>query len=74
MDTDGNRWLKFRSGSEVRGPQEALTDEFAEKLGYVFALWLAERLEKDPKALALYGIMLFMHDYEYATGNYSVKD
>ena len=53
MDTDGNRWLKFRSGSEVRGPQEALTDEFAEKLGYVFALWLAERLEKDPKALVL---------------------
>ncbi len=53
MDTDGNRWLKFRSGSEIRGPQEALTDDFAQRLGYVFSLWLAEKLGKDPKALVL---------------------
>ena len=53
MDTETSRWLKFRSGSHIRGPQEALTDEFARKLGYAFAMWLGEALEKDPKALAL---------------------
>ncbi len=53
MDTDSTRWLKLRSGSEIRGPQEALTDEFAQKLGYTFSLWLAEKLDKDPKALEL---------------------
>ncbi len=53
MGTDSKRWLKFRSGSEVRGPQEALTDDFARKLGYTFSMWLAEALGKDPKALVL---------------------
>ena len=53
MDTDSTRWLKFRSGSEIRGPQDALTDDFAQKLGCAFALWLAERLGREPQALAL---------------------
>ena len=53
MDTDSTRWLKLRSGSEIRGPQQQLTDERAEKLGYAFACWLAERLGRTPDAVAL---------------------
>jgi len=53
MDTDSTRWLKLRSGSEIRGPQQQLTDERAEKLGYAFACWLAERRGRTPDAVAL---------------------
>ena len=43
MDTDSTRWLKLRSGSEIRGPEGLLTDDVAQKVGYAFACWLAER-------------------------------
>jgi phosphomannomutase len=45
--------LKLRSGSEIRGPQQQLTDERAEKLGYAFACWLAERRGRTPDAIVL---------------------
>ena len=53
MDTDSTRWLKLRSGSDIRGPEQQLTDERAEKLGYAFACWLAQRLGRTPDAVAL---------------------
>ena len=53
MDSDSARWLKLRSGSEIRGPQQQLTDERAEKLGYAFACWLAERRGTTPDAIVL---------------------
>ena len=53
MDTDSTRWLKLKSGSEIRGPEQQLTDALAEKLGYALACWLAERLDTTPDALML---------------------
>ncbi len=53
MDTDSTRWSKFRSGSEVRGPEALLTDARVEKLGYAFACELARREGKTPDALRL---------------------
>ena len=46
-------WLKFKSGTSVRGSVEALTDEFANKVGYSFALWLAAQLETTPDRLVI---------------------
>ena len=40
---DSNDWHKLRSGSDIRGDADRLTDEFAEKIGYVFAQWVAKR-------------------------------
>lgn len=53
MDSDSTRWLKLRSGSEIRGPEGLLTDERASKLGYAFACWLAEREGLAPEALKI---------------------
>ena len=53
MDSDSTIWLKLRSGSEIRGPEPQLTDEIAQKLGYAFACWLAERRGRTPDALVL---------------------
>lgn len=53
MDSDSKRWLKLRSGSEIRGPEQLLTDDRAEKIGFAFACWLAERLGRTPDALVL---------------------
>ena len=53
MDIDSRRWLKLRSGSEIRGPERLLTDGRVEKLGYAFACWLAERDDTTPDALKL---------------------
>lgn len=53
MDTDSTRWLKLRSGSEIRGPEGLLTDDVAQKVGYAFACWLAERDGTTPDALKL---------------------
>ena len=43
MSSNLNEWLKLRSGSDIRANADQLTDEFAEKIGYVFAQWLARR-------------------------------
>lgn len=37
-------WRKLLSGTGIRGADEELTDEFAAKFGYAYALWLAKRL------------------------------
>ncbi len=43
MDSKLTSWLKLKSGSDIRGSASQLTDEFAEKMGYVFAQWVARR-------------------------------
>ena len=42
MDSNAD-WHKLRSGSDILGDADRLTDEFAEKIGYVFAQWVARR-------------------------------
>ncbi len=56
MSSDSNSthsWQKFKSGSEIRGNANLLTDGFAERIGYVFAHWLAERLSTTPDKLKI---------------------
>ena len=54
MSSDSNRgWLKFKRGTEIRSDAALLTDVFAERIGYVFAQWLAERLSTTPDKLTL---------------------
>lgn len=53
MSTDSTQWLKLRSGSDIRGPEEMLTDEFATKTGYAFACWLAQRIGTAPEHLKI---------------------
>ena len=45
MDTDSTKWLKLRSGSDIRSRAEALTDAVCERIGYAFACMLAQRLK-----------------------------
>ena len=53
MSTDSTKWLKLKSGSEIRGPEEMLTNEFATRVGYVFAIWLAEKIGTTPDRLKI---------------------
>ena len=53
MDTDTTRWLKLRSGSDIRTRAEALTDEICERIGYAFACMLAQRLRTTPDRLLI---------------------
>ena len=53
MDTDSTRWLKLRSGSDIRGPEDRLTDEVVSRIGYAFASWLAARRRTTPDALKI---------------------
>lgn len=46
-------WQRFKSGSEIRGSAENLTDAFAERIGYVFAHWLAEKMSLTPDKLKI---------------------
>lgn len=43
----------FLSGSVIRASEERITDEFARKLGYSFALWLSDKLRTTPDALTV---------------------
>ncbi len=43
MNSKLNDWLKLRSGTDIRANADQLTDEFAEKIGYVFAQWVARK-------------------------------
>ena len=43
MRSNLSDWLKLRSGSDIRGNAEQLTDDFAERIGYVFARWVARK-------------------------------
>ncbi len=56
MSSDSNSthsWQKFKSGSEIRGNAQLLTDTFAERIGYEFAHWLAEKLVTTPDKLRI---------------------
>jgi len=46
--TSIHSWQKFRSGTDIRGTADLLTDDFAAKIGYVFAHWLAEKIGTTP--------------------------
>lgn len=43
-------WVR---GWVLRAPSDELTDDFTQKLGYTFALWLAERLHTDTDKLCV---------------------
>ena len=53
MSSDSTKWLKLKSGSDIRGPEELLTDEFSTKLGFAFACWLAEQRRLSPAQLKI---------------------
>lgn len=53
MDTDSTKWLKLRSGSDIRSRDAALTDDVCERIGYAFACMLAERLGTTPDKLVI---------------------
>lgn len=53
MEIDSTKWLKLKSGSDIRGPEAQLTDGMVERIGYAFALELAERLETTPDRLKI---------------------
>lgn len=46
-------WRKFLSGTDIRGNEIELTDEFASKFGYAAALWMARKLDKTPDTLTV---------------------
>jgi phosphomannomutase len=46
-------WRKLRSGTDVIGTGDQLTDEFAAKLGYAFALYLARQANVTPDGLVI---------------------
>ena len=56
MSSDSNSthsWHKLKSGSEIRGDAALLTDDFAQRIGYAFAQWLADRLSTTSDKLAI---------------------
>ena len=53
MDNDSTKWLRLRSGSDIRGPEDQLTDEVAMKLGFAFAQKLAHKLDTTPDQLKI---------------------
>ena len=53
MSSDSTKWLKLKSGSDIRGPEELLTDEFAARIGYAYACWLAQRTGTTPDHLKI---------------------
>ena len=46
-------WLKWIGGPEIRADAAQLTDDFARRMGYVFAQWLAERMGTTPDKLVV---------------------
>lgn len=53
MDTDSTKWLKLRSGSDIRSREQTLTDAVCERIGFAFAYMLAERLKTTPDKLVI---------------------
>ena len=53
MDIDSTRWLKLRSGSDIRAEAAKLSDAACEKIGYAFACMLAQQLRTTPDALTI---------------------
>ncbi len=50
MTPDGRSLL---NGTDLRGSEEGLTDDFATRFGYAFALWLAKQRETTPDKLTV---------------------
>lgn len=53
MTSDPCTWPRLKSGSSIRGDEALLTDDFAKKLGYAFAVWLAARQGTTPDRLTI---------------------
>ncbi|MBR1560065.1 MAG: hypothetical protein IJ646_07470 [Clostridia bacterium] len=53
MDIDSTRWLKLRSGSDIRSRENDLTDEICARVGYAYARMLADRLRTTPDTLTV---------------------
>ena len=53
MDNDSMKWLKLKSGSDIRCREEQLTDDVCARIGYAFACMLAERLKTTPDKLRI---------------------
>ena len=53
MDTDSTKWLKLKSGSDVRARTELLNDEVCLRIGYAFAGMLAEALNTTTDRLTI---------------------
>lgn len=53
MTSDPCTWPRLKSGSSIRGDEALLTDEFAKKLGYAFAVWLAAQKNTTPDRLTI---------------------
>ncbi|MBQ8973479.1 MAG: phosphomannomutase/phosphoglucomutase, partial [Clostridia bacterium] len=50
---DHKHWNNMMSGADIRCDAELITDEFAERIGYAFANWLAERYFTTPDQLKI---------------------
>ena len=53
MSSDPDKWERLKSGNAIRGSETLFTDDFAKRLGYAFALWLARRLDTTPDLLKI---------------------
>ena len=54
MSTDSTRgWQRLRTGTDIRGTSEQITDDLAKRIGYVFTQWLARRLDITPDLLKI---------------------
>ena len=53
MDTDSTKWLKLRSGSDIRSSVQLLDDETCERIGFAWATMLAQRLKTTPDKLVI---------------------
>ncbi|MEE1199359.1 MAG: hypothetical protein U0L09_01790 [Christensenellales bacterium] len=52
-NSSDHSWLKFRRNTDIRDNAEHLSNDFAARIGYVFAFWLADRLQTTPDRLIL---------------------
>ena len=53
MTSDPCTWPRLKSGSSIRADEALLTDDFAKRLGFAFATWLATRNETTPDRLTI---------------------
>ena len=53
MDTDSTKWLTLKSGSDIRGREDQLTDEICGRIGYAYACALSKLLDKTTDRLTI---------------------
>ena len=53
MDTDSTKWLTLKSGSDIRGQEDQLTDEISGRIGYAYACALSKLLDKTTDRLTI---------------------